>query len=409
MKREEVSLWDKNSVSKTQNNILVSVIVPIYNVAPYLPQCIESICNQTHTNLEIILVDDASTDASGEICDAYAEKDKRINTIHKQINEGLVSARKTGLQVASGEVVGSVDGDDWIEPDMFKVLADRYLSDDSDIVQSGYIEEGGKSKKHIYKDYIKKITDANRNDLIISWMSGKEILVESQVFTKIYRRTLFQECYEEVPDDMSNGEDWIFFIFLMKKVRKISSVSQCYYHYRIRDDSLSHKKEGIKLLLKEDGLTSYLVKSICDHYPQISNDVIENWVLRRKLSQLKSTLKQYDFDIPLYKFSSIKLLYGKKIIIYGAGIVGRDYVMQISEFEQIQIVKWVDKNFEQYSYPFRKVDTVDAIKMLTFDYIIIAVRDESIAKQIRNELVYSYHIEEEIILWNACDCIIQKS
>lgn len=409
MKRAQVSLLDENSGLKKEKNILVSVIVPIYNVATYLPQCIESICNQTYINLEIILVDDASTDASGEICDSYAEKDKRIYVIHKQVNEGLVSARKAGIQVASGEVIGSVDGDDWIEPDMFKILVERYLIDDSDIVQSGYIEDGGKSKKQVYKDFIKELTDANRNDLIISWMSGKEVLVESQVVTKICRRTLFQRCYEEVPDDMSNGEDWVFFIFLMKKIRKVSSISQCYYHYRIRDDSLSHKKDGIKLLLKEDSLTLYLVKIISEYYPQISNDIIDNWVLRRKLSQLKSTLKQYDFDIPLYKFPMIKLLYGKEIVVYGAGIVGRDYVMQFSEYEQIDIVKWVDKNFEQYSYPFRKVDHVDAIKTLAFDYIIIAVRDESIAKQIRNELVYSYHIAEEIILWNACDCIIQKS
>ena len=100
---------------------MLSVIVPIYNVRPYLRQCIESICDQSYRDLEIILVDDGSCDGSSEICDQYKTMDDRIVVLHKE-NEGLVKARKSGLQISRGEYIAYVDGDDWIEPEMFERL-----------------------------------------------------------------------------------------------------------------------------------------------------------------------------------------------------------------------------------------------------------------------------------------------
>lgn len=391
-----------------QNNPLVSIIVPIYNVESYLPQCIESICNQNYENLEIILVDDASTDSSGEICDSYGEKDKRICVIHKQVNGGLVAARKTGMRVASGAVIGNVDGDDWIEPDMFKTLVNVYLRDYPDIVQSGFIENGGKNKVHSYGNFTMALSDYDRCNILEKWMDGYNVLVGSQIFTKLYCRELFLKCYEKVPDNMSNGEDFIFFVIFMKKVKKISSIDKCFYNYRVRQDSLSHNNNGVDLLLKEDNLSFYIMQILRDNYLKISNNNIEEWFLKRKLSQLKSILKQYDFDIPLYKYAHIEALYGKKIIVYGAGAVGRDYIMQISEYEQIDIVMWVDKNPEQYSYPFRKVSVVDSIKGVSFDYIIIAIRNEIIANQVREELIQEYNILSDNILWDNNDFKVLK-
>ena len=96
--------------------MMVSVIVPVYNISGYLERCLQSILSQTYVDLEIILVDDGSEDSSGQICDQYAEIDNRIRVIHKK-NGGLVSARKAGVSAASGDYVVWVDGDDWIEPD----------------------------------------------------------------------------------------------------------------------------------------------------------------------------------------------------------------------------------------------------------------------------------------------------
>lgn len=102
-------------------NELISVLVPLYNVAPYLSTCIDSIINQTYSNLEILLVDDGSTDESGSICDSYAAKDKRIRVIHKK-NEGQAVARNLCIEKASGEYLLFVDSDDIITPDHIETL-----------------------------------------------------------------------------------------------------------------------------------------------------------------------------------------------------------------------------------------------------------------------------------------------
>ena len=99
----------------------ISVIVPVYNTEKFLNNCIESILNQTHKNLEVIIIDDGSTDNSPAICDEYAKKDSRVKVIHKE-NGGVSSARNAGLDIASGEYIGFIDGDDVIEPDMYHFL-----------------------------------------------------------------------------------------------------------------------------------------------------------------------------------------------------------------------------------------------------------------------------------------------
>ena len=119
---------------------LISVIVPIHNVKEFMKKCIESIIKQSYTNLEIILVDDGSTDGSEKICDEYAVKDSRIKVIHKS-NGGLVSARKAGIQVATGDYAAYVDGDDWLEEEAYEKLLDLVGTNLPDIIGYGMVEE----------------------------------------------------------------------------------------------------------------------------------------------------------------------------------------------------------------------------------------------------------------------------
>jgi glycosyltransferase involved in cell wall biosynthesis len=119
------------------NNPLISLIVPVYNISKYLERCINSIIEQSYKNIEIILVDDGSTDNSGQICDAYKEHDNRIRVIHK-INGGLSSARNAGLAIIKEEYVGFVDGDDFIDKYIYETLVKAILDNDADIVQTGF-------------------------------------------------------------------------------------------------------------------------------------------------------------------------------------------------------------------------------------------------------------------------------
>ena len=125
---------------------LISVIVPVYNVEPYLRRCVDSILRQTYRNLEILLVDDGTKDNCGAICDAYARQDERVKVIHKE-NGGLSSARNAGIDASTGEYLSFVDSDDWIEPDMIKALADNMtrVSDyaGAEIICSNFVIDRG--------------------------------------------------------------------------------------------------------------------------------------------------------------------------------------------------------------------------------------------------------------------------
>ena len=120
--------------------VTLSIIVPVYNVCDYLKDCIDSILAQSFTDFELILVDDGSTDGSGEICDEYVKRDSRIRVIHKG-NGGVVSARKAGVAAAKGLYVGYVDGDDWIESDMYEKMVHYMREYDCDLVMCDIVHE----------------------------------------------------------------------------------------------------------------------------------------------------------------------------------------------------------------------------------------------------------------------------
>lgn len=123
---------------------MISVIVPVYNVEPYLKKCLDSIVNQTYTNLEILIIDDGSSDKSGAICDEYTAADPRIRVFHTE-NRGLSCARNLGLDNAAGEWIGFVDSDDWIEPDMYETTLKRAQETGADVVECGFLREYGKT------------------------------------------------------------------------------------------------------------------------------------------------------------------------------------------------------------------------------------------------------------------------
>ena len=118
----------------------ISIIIPVYNISSYIYQCLESVINQTYKNIEIIIVDDGSTDFSGVICSSFAKKDKRIKLIRKQ-NEGLAEARKTGIKSSTGEYIFNLDGDDWISKECIKDFVDSIEENDTDIVINSFYKE----------------------------------------------------------------------------------------------------------------------------------------------------------------------------------------------------------------------------------------------------------------------------
>lgn len=215
-----------------QESTLISIIVPVYNVESYLMRCIESIINQTYRNLEIILVDDGSTDRGGKICDAYSEKDTRIKVLHKN-NGGLSSARNSGLRIAKGNYIGFVDGDDYVAQDMYFELV-RFMQDDIDITCCGSICVSPKERTKAFslRRAVKfSSEEAIEEVLLLRHMSWSSC-------TKLFRRNLFENM--EFPLGRIS-EDVPIVYKLLKKARNIYHIGSAKYFYCYRPNSLSNE------------------------------------------------------------------------------------------------------------------------------------------------------------------------
>lgn len=210
---------------------VISVIIPVYNVEKYLSECIESVLAQTMADIEVILVDDGSTDSSGEICEKYKRKDERVTVVH-QNNQGAAAARNAGVRLAKGQYIGFVDGDDWIAPEMYEKLLKGFLNDDIEIVGSGI---------NIYRDE-KNVTEINYADNL-QILTGDEICrlllrrkFSSSCCTKLFRRNIF-EHFSFSTEKTNEDFEILFKIFL--HIKNVCVMPDSYYYYRRNDTSIT--------------------------------------------------------------------------------------------------------------------------------------------------------------------------
>lgn len=222
---------------------MISIIVPIYNVEKYLKKCVNSILNQTYKNLEVILVDDGSPDRCPEICDDFAFQDKRVKVIHKE-NGGLISARQAGLRAASGEYIGFVDGDDWIEPDMYMNFYDSVVKYSPDIVVSEFIfdyeTEKVKSSQNLTKPFFSKQEMINE---IYPSMLFKPPYYNFGIYpccwAKLYKKELLEKCLFKVTPKIKIGEDSAFTYPCLIQANSLAYVDKYGYHYMNNPDSMT--------------------------------------------------------------------------------------------------------------------------------------------------------------------------
>lgn len=201
---------------------LLSVIIPVYNVKPYLEKCVESIVDQTYHNLQIILVDDGSTDGSQTICDELAQKDSRIVVIHKE-NGGLSTARNVGMDRAKGDYIAFVDSDDWLERNMYEVLINQLEAHDADLAACSFYECKGDEKKAVGDS--KNISVFNTEEIFINKNQLRFL-----VWNKVFRRS-FVEKLRFVPGQVY--EDFHFCRQVFLKTKKLIYLDVPFYDYRI--------------------------------------------------------------------------------------------------------------------------------------------------------------------------------
>lgn len=217
----------------------VSVIVPVYNVERYLPECIESLISQTYKNIEIIFVDDGSTDSSGKICDQYAEKDKRIKVIHKK-NERQHIARRAGLQVATAPYIIFSDADDYFTNDAIESLCINKKEYQTDMVYP---------TKEIFlsKKKAKEVTTIPKIDTKLVLKDNFPIRMRG-LCGILYKRKIIANAFNLIPS-FKDHEDFSVFTYYLSQVKEISVINQAIYIYRQRKTSWAHTfindKEGI--------------------------------------------------------------------------------------------------------------------------------------------------------------------
>ena len=209
----------------------LSVIVPVYNVAAYLPACIDSILSQTVRDLELILIDDGSPDNCGQICDKYAAKDTRVQVIHQE-NRGVSAARNVGLRIASGDYFGFVDPDDWIAPEMYESLLMASQENHAQIAVCGFTfcDESGNTK------YNQAVPEGLYDqDALLMSIYGMPNRFHGSMCNKIFSRTVLEGI--QFDETVAIGEDWLLLYECYCRADLAAAISGCFYFVRSRSGS----------------------------------------------------------------------------------------------------------------------------------------------------------------------------
>lgn len=368
--------------------IKISVIVPVYNSKEFLKECIESIVNQTYTNLDIVLVDDGSNDGSEFMCDYYAEKDKRIRVVHKK-NGGLVAARKTGIENAVGNYITFIDADDYIDLNTYETIVKHIGTEDIDMLAFGLVEEYSDYSKTILNRFEAKSYD--KNEMIqyivpnmLSYGSFFNFGILPNLVCKVIKRQFLENNMYQVSDEITIGEDVDATFQMMVNVTQLLILDYAPYHYRKHFGSMMWRKieyNSIKLL--ESELKKAFSKSI---YKEI----------------LQKQLKEYITFVSLLKCPKYVLgdcFEGKRIAIYGAGGFGQALYGEYCENVEL----WVDKSYKKYQdidLPVLPVELLFDDKY-EYDVVFIAILNVELCEKINKELI-SRGIERYIIYYD-CD------
>lgn len=215
---------------------LISAIVPIYNVRPYLEKCFDSIARQSYQNLEIILVDDGSTDGSGELCEDLSKRDGRVRVIHKK-NGGLGSARNAGIDAARGAILSFVDSDDWIEPGMYETLSGIMCRENAQIIACGIKRVSETGEVSYYQDNLKERSVYTREEALLELPKNERL--SNSMCNKLFRRETIQGLHI---NEQIYYEDNPFTPQCIARAERIAYTAEPFYCYFERTGSISRKK-----------------------------------------------------------------------------------------------------------------------------------------------------------------------
>lgn len=332
---------------------LVSIIIPVYNAEKYLKRCLDSVVNQTYPNLEIIIIDDGSTDCSGEICDDYERKDSRIHAFHNK-NFGVSHARNKGLNVCTGDFIAFIDSDDFVSDDYIESLIKPLQQDNYDLVMCNYSDFYPKGNSKI-REKSHFLSQKELNKLTGNFYEDYHIFKQLLWFPcfKIYKKSIVNDNYIRFPEDMTDGEDQVFNFCYYEHVRRYYYVNYPLYVYcHCNELSLSKLKTQNsydsnikKIKCEKDFYKKYQV--YCYDRLLVSNSIL---LIRRY-----SSLNNFDYHSFKLRAKEIKRLINDELeIASNLSLKGKmvGFCLKNSVFLPLYIFCrldfWLNKNFCVY-------------------------------------------------------------
>ena len=356
----------------------ISVVVPIYNVEEYLKKCIESIVEQTYKNLEIILVDDGSIDNSLNICRQYQKKDARIHIIHKE-NGGLVAARKTGIEAATGDYIAFVDGDDWIEENAFEMITKE--SNFEDVLMFGLQEDYGyKVVKKTNQIDLGFYQENQIEEIILKMLCDGTFFafgVLPNLVCKVIKASLLKKIANNISHKITMGEDAVFSYSTIAEAKTVRNINVMPYHYIQRSNSM------VRTFTDSSSIIALYQNMLGVNVPENLKKQWEEQIYAYMtfVLQLKCT------DIFTKETSFYAQLQGKKVVIYGAGNYGMAVQNALSQNMSVEVVGIADRDYQEIRKSYPEVIAPEEILNLDYDYIYIGILNEKICAAVKEQLV----------------------
>jgi len=422
-----------------------SIIIPIYNASQFLQACLDSVINQTYKNIEIICIDDASSDESLEILNQYSKRDYRIRTISKSFNEGTSKARKDGVFCSRGNHILFLDADDRLMENACERLLEVYTEKPADIIQFGtYINACngiGKDKVDEVKRYLcpcceeisieevqnlcfrigslshslwGKMFDGDICRKSFRYVSDEKMIMAEDLYA-YFIISVFSQTYAGIPDKLYQynygagitGEVRDFYESFEQNSKQLSVASKCYEFI----DVIGEKEKYDSLV---ESIRKYLLNTFIhfwiNHETKMDEKditLIQKILLKTCSSEdlgfISAFLGIYCQNRELsmrnrgWVFPYQRIPRGARIIIYGAGDVGEDYYNQIIKTRYCEIVAWVDRAYDRLEKKQGIIMSPDIIKTIDYDYIIIAIRNIRISGIVKNNLL-SINVQEKSIV-----------
>lgn len=379
----------------------LSVLVPVYNVKHYLSRCLDSLLAQTYRALDIVLVDDGSTDGSGEICDAYAMRDARIRVVHKE-NRGQTSARKAGLRQADTRApfVTFVDSDDWIEPWAFETMMRVAEEQSVDCVIAGHLEDTGTSSRELLPDFPEGRYDRVKMEQeFLPFMMGREPFFAWGIFTslcnKVFAKSVISDVLLAEDERIVLGEDTAAVFPALFRASSIYVLQRSYYHYIQKRQSMV-KKIGAPDMEREQYAALY--DSVKGQIPQ---NVRGGWtahmlfLMVQRADTLYAGWEKLDY---LFPFPYVRR--GTRIVLYGGGTYGQRLYQAIQRTGIVTVVGWADRNAAALREIGLTVNPPESIAGMEADDIVVAISLGRAREGARQDLARRFP-EKRVHVWDV--------